>query len=53
MISLPEQTLDDLANNLLFFKAMDIDMIGMGPYICQKDTPLGRLWQQQNPNFWT
>ena len=33
MIGLPGQTLDDLANDLLFFKATDIDMIGMGPYI--------------------
>jgi biotin synthase len=23
----------------------------MGPYICQKDTPLGKLWQEENPNL--
>lgn len=40
MIGLPEQTLNDLANDILFFKAMDIDMVGMGPYIEHKDTPL-------------
>ena len=40
MIGLPFQTLDDLANDLLFFKALDIDMAGMGPYIEHKQTPL-------------
>ena len=40
MIGLPEQTLNDLANDILFFKEMDIDMVGMGPYIEHKDTPL-------------
>lgn len=23
----------------------------MGPYISQKDTPLGKVWQEQNPNL--
>lgn len=40
MIGLPFQTLDDLANDLLFFKELDIDMAGMGPYIEHKQTPL-------------
>ena len=40
MIGLPEQTLNDLAKDILFFKTMDIDMVGMGPYIEHKDTPL-------------
>lgn len=40
MIGLPFQTLDDLAQDLLFFKAMDIDMVGMGPYIEHQETPL-------------
>jgi biotin synthase len=40
MIGLPFQTLDDLANDLLFFRDLDIDMAGMGPYIEHKDTPL-------------
>ncbi len=40
MIGLPYQTIDDLANDVLFFKKMDIDMIGMGPYVTHKDTPL-------------
>ncbi len=33
MIGLPEQTLDDLVDDLLFFRDIGADMIGMGPYI--------------------
>ena len=40
MIGLPFQTLDDLADDLLFLKALDVDMVGMGPYIEHEDTPL-------------
>ena len=40
MIGLPFQTLDDLADDLLFFRSKDIDMIGMGPYIEHQETPL-------------
>lgn len=40
MIGLPFQTYEDLADDLLFFKKLDIDMCGMGPYIEHEDTPL-------------
>jgi len=40
MIGLPFQTYEDMADDLLFFKKFDVDMIGMGPYIEHKDTPL-------------
>jgi len=40
MIGLPFQTIDDLVNDILFFKNMDIDMIGMGPFIEHSQTPL-------------
>ncbi len=33
MIGLPGQTIDHLIDDLLFFRRMDVDMIGMGPYI--------------------
>ncbi len=39
MIGLPEQTIEDLANDILFFKEMDIDMLGMGPYVIHNETP--------------
>ena len=40
MIGLPFQTIEDLADDLLFMKEYDIDMCGMGPYIEHEDTPL-------------
>ena len=41
MIGLPGQTLYDLAGDIKFFRDMDIDMIGMGPFLPQSDTPMG------------
>jgi len=40
MIGLPNQTIEHLAEDLQFFQKMDIDMVGMGPYIEHSDTPL-------------
>lgn len=40
MIGLPMQTVDDLVDDLFFFKEMDVDMIGMGPYLASNNTPL-------------
>jgi biotin synthase len=40
MIGLPFQTLEDLADDLIFFRDFDVDMVGMGPYIEHEDTPL-------------
>ncbi len=40
MIGLPGQTAEMLAEDIIFFKKHDIDMIGMGPYIPHPDTPL-------------
>lgn len=40
MIGLPFQTVENLADDLLFIKRMDIDMVGMGPYVEHFDTPL-------------
>ncbi len=40
MIGLPFQTLEDLAGDLLFFRKLDIDMCGMGPYVEHENTPL-------------
>jgi len=45
MIGLPNQTIEDLANDLIFFRDFNIDMIGMGPYIEHEDTP---LYQQKD-----
>ena len=40
MCALPGQTIADLANDIRFYGEMDVDMIGMGPYIPHPDTPL-------------
>ncbi len=40
MIGLPFQTMEDLADDLLFFREHDIDMVGMGPYIEHEHTPM-------------
>lgn len=42
MIGLPHQTIENLADDLLFLKAMDVDMVGMGPYIEHFETPLSQ-----------
>lgn len=43
MIGIPGQSLGMLAEDILFFKDMDIDMIGMGPYITHPDSPMADL----------
>ncbi len=40
MIGLPGETLEVLADNILFCRELDLDMIGIGPYIPHPDTPL-------------
>lgn len=44
MIGLPFQTIEDLADDLLFMKKLNVDMVGMGPYLEHQDTP---LWDQR------
>ncbi len=48
MIGLPGQTVQDLADDLLFLRRIDIDMIGMGPYVRHGDTPLAAQVAQYN-----
>ncbi len=45
MIGLPFQTEEHLAHDLEFFRNLDIDMCGMGPYIEHSQTP---LWQYRD-----
>ena len=40
MIGLPGQTLHHLAKDVKFFRDIDVDMIGMGPFLPQADTPM-------------
>ncbi len=40
LVGLPGQTTASLADDILFFKQIDADMIGIGPFIPHPDTPL-------------
>ncbi len=40
LIGLPNQTFESIAQDILFFKEIDADMIGIGPFIPNDDTPL-------------
>lgn len=42
MIGIPGQTYASLANDIYLFGKMDLDMVGVGPYIPHPYTPLGR-----------
>jgi biotin synthase len=41
MVGIPGQTYDDLANDLDWFRDLDLDMIGIGPFIPHPATPFG------------
>ncbi len=43
MIGIPGQTYDDLARDIEMFRTLDLDMVGVGPYIPHHATPLGSL----------
>lgn len=43
MCGLPRQTAADIVKDIDFFENIDADMIGMGPYLVQHDTPLAAL----------
>lgn len=49
MVGLPSQSVDQLADDLLFIREMDVDMVGMGPYIEHPDTPLHMARKQLLP----
>lgn len=40
LVGLPSQTLESIAKDILFFKKINADMIGIGPFIPNEDTPL-------------
>lgn len=54
MIGLPFQTRKNLDEDLQFLKDLQVDMVGMGPYIPHKDTPLGQIvssWRSGDPSL--
>ena len=40
LVGLPDQTDESLADDILFFKSIPVDMAGIGPFIPNPDTPL-------------
>ncbi|WP_319505997.1 radical SAM protein [Bacteroides graminisolvens] len=40
MVGLPGQTIESLAEDIMMFRELDIDMIGIGPFIPHDETPL-------------
>lgn len=43
MIGIPGETYEDLANDIELFRSLDLDMIGVGPFIAHPSTPLGAM----------
>ncbi len=49
LVGLPNQTIESLADDILFFKELDADMVGIGPFIPHKQTPLK---DENKGDFW-
>ena len=49
LVGLPNQTIESLADDILFFKELDADMVGIGPFIPHENTPLK---DEKNGDFW-
>lgn len=48
MVGIPGQTYENLADDILTFASLDLDMIGIGPYLSHPETPLGQAqWVRQ------
>ena len=57
MIGLPGQTVDDLADDLIFFLEKQFDMYGLGPYVIHQNTPLfsslvQKKWQKNKKQIY-
>ena len=57
MIGIPGQSMSSLADDILLFRSLDLDMIGVGPFLPHPQTPLGKgegvhevLFSEQVPN---
>lgn len=60
LIGIPGQSFDDLAADIELYRTLDLDMIGVGPFIPHPQTPLGSLppapvpdWQVPNTEIMT
>jgi biotin synthase len=46
MIGFPNQTIEDLCEDIFFLKENNIDMVGMGPYIVHYQTPMKKCYEE-------
>ncbi len=44
MVGIPGQTYNDLARDILLFEELQLDMVGLGPFLPHPHTPLGKLF---------
>jgi len=42
MVGIPGQSYESLASDIMLFRELDLEMVGVGPYLAHPDTPLGR-----------
>ena len=40
MVGLPQQSIESIADDILFFKKIDVDMVGLGPFISNSEKEL-------------
>ncbi len=45
MVGIPGQSYTDLVNDLQLFRDLNLDMIGLGPFLPHPNTPLGQLFE--------
>jgi biotin synthase len=50
MIGIPGQTYASVANDIALFGELDLDMIGIGPFLPHPATPLGRATEPRAPD---
>jgi biotin synthase len=43
MVGIPGQSFESLADDIMLFRDLDLEMIGCGPFVPHPDTPLGRM----------
>lgn len=51
LVGLPFQSIESLADDILFYKKLDADMVGIGPFIPHPDTPLRGKLNKKNFDY--
>ena len=49
MVGIPGQTHESLADDIMLFRDLDLEMIGCGPFVPHPDTPLGQSLPSGSP----